>query len=64
MILTGPTTRARARLALTDNGGSVIYAPEFIHLAYSSEPPERNYERVKLIAQAPRKGRWGEVRGR
>ena len=30
------------------NGGG----EEFIHLAYSWEPPERNYEGAKLIAQA------------
>jgi len=37
---------------MTENGSHVIYAPEFIRFAYSWEPPERNYESAKLIAQA------------
>ena len=36
------------------NGGG----EEFIRLAYSWEPPERNYEGAKLIAQAIKNARY------
>jgi DNA-binding transcriptional MocR family regulator len=42
---------------MTENGFYVIYAPEFIRLAYSWEPSERNYEGAKLIAQAIKNAR-------
>ena len=38
-------------------GGTLIFAPEFIRLAYSWEPPERNYEGANLIAQVIKNAR-------
>jgi len=38
-------------------GGTLIFAPEFIRLAYSWEPPERNDEGANLIAQVIKNAR-------